>query len=114
MQHDFTPYDTLSLGIAHFGLYGLTDASSSGEFEPLANLVNKWAGFGRGDVNSDNEINLADIIYLAETVNGGPGAVPFRHLSDVNADGDIDINDVLYLLTYYFDCGLCPVGDWVL
>jgi len=49
---------------------------------------------------------------LAGTVNGGPGAIPFQHLSDVNADTAIDMLDVDYLIDYYFNCGPCPVGDF--
>ena len=113
MGHDFAPNETIEVGIAHFGLYGMTDASSSAEIAPLAHMANKWSGFGRGDVNNDNAINLADIIYLAGTVNGGPGAVPFQHLSDVNADGAIDGLDVDYLIDYYFNCGACPMGEFI-
>ncbi len=112
-QHDFAPNETYKIGIAHFALFGLTDASDPAEYADLAHFVNKWAGFGRGDVNNDGVINLADIIYLAGTVNGGPGAVPFEHLSDVNADGSIDMNDVNYLIDYYFNCGACPMGDFI-
>ncbi len=111
--HDFDANGTYSVGIAHFALHGMTDASSSAEIAPLARLVNQWAGFGRGDVNNDGAINLVDIIYLAGTVNGGPGAVPFKHLSDVNADGLIDMADVNYLIDYYFNGGPCPMGDWI-
>jgi len=110
--HNFTPNETYKVGVGHFYLEGLADASVSTEFAPLAKLVNKWAGFGRGDVNNDEAINLADIIYLAGTVNGGPGAIPFQHLSDVNADLAIDIADVNFLIAYYFDCGPCPLGDF--
>ncbi len=112
-QHDFAPHDTFEIAIAHFGLHDLTDASSSAEIAPLALLVNKWAGWMRGDVNNDNVINLADIIYLAATVNGGPGAVPFKHLSDVNADGAINASDVDRLIDFYFNCGVCPDGAWI-
>ncbi len=108
-----TPHDTMSIGIAHFALHEMTDASSSAEIAPLAILVNKWAGFGRGDVNNDGSINIADIVHLAGTVNGGPGAIPFEHLSDVNADGNIDIADFDYLFNWYFFCGPCPLGDWI-
>jgi hypothetical protein len=112
-KKDFGPNETMTMGIAHFGLHNLTDASSSAEIAPLAKLVNKWAGFGRGDVNNDGLINLCDIVYLAATVNGGPGAIPFKHLSDVNADGNINMADVDYLINWYFWYGPCPVGDWI-
>lgn len=115
-SHDFAGGDTYSFGIAQFGFGGLTgtDDPNNADIIGLAHFVNKWAGFGRGDVNDDGVINLADIIYLAAYVNnGGPGAVPFEHLGDVNADATIDMADVSYLMTYYFDCGPCPMGDWM-
>lgn len=112
--HDFEGNGTYSVAVANFYVEGLADNTSGAELADMANLVNKWAGFGRGDVNNDGGINLADIIYLAHTVNtAGPGAIPFAHLSDVNADGTIDAGDINYLVDYYFNCGPCPMGDWM-
>ncbi len=111
--HDFGPNETIEFAVANFGLFGIADMNNPVEIFDLATLVNQWAGFGRGDVNNDGGINLADIIYLAGTVNGGPGAVPFEHLSDVNADSGIDVADVDYLIDYYFNCGPCPMGDFI-
>jgi hypothetical protein len=107
--------ESFTFGIAVFGLHGMADPQSSTELKPLAHLVNKFAGWGRGDVNNDNVINLADICYLAKTVNGGPGAVPFKHLSDVNASGtpDPDAADLQYLIDFYFNHGPHPVGAWL-
>jgi len=107
--------ESFTFGVAVFGLHGMTDPQDPAELVPLANLVNQFAGWGRGDVNNDGAINLADIVYLAATVNvtGAPGAVPFKHLSDVNADGNIDILDVDYLIDFYFNCGPCPMGAWL-
>jgi hypothetical protein len=113
-NHDFAPNETYSVGVATFGVYDMTDASSSDELAPMAYFVNKWAGFGRGDVNNDNAVNLGDIIYLANFVNyGGVGPVPFMHTGDVNGDTNVDAGDITYLIDYYFYCGACPVGDWM-
>lgn len=116
-EHDFTPGETYTFGYAFFAFNGLANAfSSTGTLAPLAVLVNKWAGFGRGDINDDGVINLTDIIRLAEHVNyAEPGPIPFRHLGDVDASGGVpSLTDVQYLVDYYFNYGPCPKGDWVL
>ena len=105
--------DTYSFGVANFLLTGLTAAHSGGEIAPLAHRINKWAGFGRGDLNDDNVINLIDVMYLSNILAGGAGAVPFEHLADVNADGAINTADMEYMIEYYFNCGVCPMGDWM-
>ncbi len=118
-EHDFTAGGTYSFGYAFFSFTGLTNSYSStadSKIANLATLVNQWSGFGRGDVNNDGVINLADIVYLANNVNyGGPGPIPFVHLGDVNASGGApDMADVTYLVNYYFSCGACPLGAWTL
>ncbi len=114
--HDFGPNETYTFGVAHFGLTSVTGTPATpAEVAELAQFVNKWAGFGRGDVNNDGVINLADITYLASYVIDdatNPGPIPFKHLGDVNADGTIDAADVAYLIQFYFECGACPLGDW--
>jgi len=115
--HNFEENGTYSIAIAHFAAFDLEDAHTSDGFQGLCHFVNKWAGFGRGDVNNDNVINILDILYLAQRVNfGGPGPVPFEHLGDVDADGDVDGMDVTYLLTWYTSPWTAPGprGDWVL
>jgi hypothetical protein len=119
VEHDFLPNETFTFGSVNFGLIsGVTNPSApggGGEISALANLANKWAGFGRGDVNDDNAINLGDIMTLAAIVNGSiPGAIPFEHLGDVDTDNDVDNADLQYLIDYYFQCGPCPLGAWEL
>ena len=114
-HHDFQPNETYTFGVAWFGLLHQTDNTDPGELAPMAHLVNKWAGFGRGDVDNDNAVTLGDVIYLAEHINsGGPGPIPFEHLGDVNNDSATDIGDVTYMVDYYFNYGPAPVGDWTL
>ncbi|MBN4057116.1 PQQ-binding-like beta-propeller repeat protein, partial [bacterium AH-315-J21] len=115
------PGETKSMGMYQFAFSATSDAAvydqdkfNVGQFEGMADLVNKWAGFGRGDVNDDQVIDLADVAYLAGSVGGGNGPFPFAHLGDVNNDGAVDATDVAYMVDYYFNCGPCPVGDWTL
>ncbi|MBI5266787.1 MAG: PQQ-binding-like beta-propeller repeat protein [candidate division Zixibacteria bacterium] len=115
--HDFAPGETYRIGLAFFAFRSLANSNSSaGTIANTADLVNKWAGFGRGDVNNDGVINLSDVIYLAEhVIFAKPGPVPFRHLGDVNDSGGFpDVADVTYLVNFYFNYGPPPVGAFVL
>jgi outer membrane protein assembly factor BamB len=102
-------------GFALFGKPGITNANDPATYFPLANLINQFCGFGRGDVNSDGAINLVDIVYLAyyvaDPVNHN-GPYPFMHLGDVNNDGNVTDADVVFLQNFYFNFGTCPVNDW--
>ncbi len=121
-EHDFAANGTYSLGVAIFRLSGLADAigpplQAPPEIAALANTVNKWAGFGRGDVDNDNNITIADIMTIVDIVNGSVlGAIPFKHLADVVGDDEGVVNeaDITYLVDYYFNNGPCPKGAWTL
>jgi len=115
-EYDFAASGTHQVGVAFFSFDGLANPqSSAGNIADLATLVNKWSGFGRGDLNDDGVVNLADIIRLADNVNfAGPGAVPFAHLGDVDASGGApDIADVQFLVDFYFNYGPCALGAFV-
>ncbi len=114
IERDIAASEKFDFAVAQFGLHNLPSTFGAvPAIQDLATLTNKWVGFGRGDVNDDDAINLGDIMVLADIVGGSvPGAIPFQHLGDVDADGDVDSFDLNYLIAYYFDCGPCPLGDW--
>jgi hypothetical protein len=116
LEQDIPPTGSLKFAVAHFGFKDMTSPGNGENFRGLATLVNKWMGFGRGDVNNDGVINLADIISLSDYVHGEagtPGPIPFEHLGDVNADGVMTQADVIYLVHYYFHYGPCPQGKFI-
>ncbi|MBD3217003.1 MAG: PQQ-binding-like beta-propeller repeat protein, partial [candidate division Zixibacteria bacterium] len=96
-------------------IFGFNDATAPGaEIADVMNFANKFAGFGRGDVNDDNVVNILDLCVLNCYVAGcGCYPHPFLYLGDVNADGNIDQLDVDYLFNYLFMGGPMPTGDWV-
>jgi hypothetical protein len=107
-------YGEHMFGFATFGI----DAGFAGptDVENLRKFANKYAGFGRGDINNDNVITLADIVRLQQWVNAVPGAlgpVPFRHLGDVNNDGLQNAADVSYLAAYFFGFGPPPKSTFM-
>lgn len=64
--------------------------------------------FVNGDVNTDNNINLADIIFLADYVFKS-GLVPHPlKVGDVNCDTSVGLTDIVYLVNYVFKAGLPP------
>jgi len=112
-EHDFTASEMHTLVVAHFGLNGVTNPGSAATVAPVARILNEMFGYGRGDVNNDGVINIADIVKIAAIPSGGPGAIPFAHLADVNTDNAINAADATYLVSYYFQYGPCPLGKLI-
>ncbi|MEM7262088.1 MAG: choice-of-anchor B family protein [Planctomycetota bacterium] len=64
--------------------------------------------FVRGDVNDDEEVDVADAVTgLGYLFAGAAAPVPLEAL-DVNNDGDEDVADVVYLLAFLFQSGTPP------
>ena len=55
--------------------------------------------FTPGDVNGDDDVNLKDLVSLAQNVANWDNAVDSYAL-DVNDDGVVDLNDVNHLARY--------------
>jgi hypothetical protein len=114
-EHDFGPNETYTVAVGYFEFQNYpTPSTSAGIMTDLAHQLNKFMGYSRGDMNNDNKIDLADVIYLANRISyGGPGAYPYEYLGNVNVNTTspyYTIEDVVYLAEYYFEYGPCPDG----
>ncbi|MFZ5980963.1 MAG: PQQ-binding-like beta-propeller repeat protein [Candidatus Zixiibacteriota bacterium] len=115
VKHDFEPNGEFLFAEALFQVTGMSNSASANELIPLANMANKFMGWGRGDVNNDNVMDIRDIVYEINFIyNGGPGPWPFQYLGNLNPNVDAvyDLNDIMFMIAYYFESGPCPDGYW--
>ena len=88
--------------------YYVQSADSSGRIEnsPLAGWHEFWAlppntclEWDLGDMNNSGNIDVFDILLLADYVNSGyfPGSCP-QTVSDINSDGNLNVIDVIFLV----------------
>ena len=88
--------------------YYIQSADSSGRIEnsPLAGWHDFWAlppntclQWDSGDMNNSGNIDVFDILLLADYVNSGyfPGSCP-QTVSDINSDGNLNLIDVIALV----------------
>ncbi len=78
------------------------------DFEPVANngIIRILALCG--DVDSNGDLNLLDIVYLIDwKFKGGPPP-DYMNSSDVNGDSAVDILDIVYLIDWKFKNGPLP------
>lgn len=82
------------------------DNDLDGVFDDTLLIENQYVH--RGDVNSDRNINLSDVIYLANyMLKGGPAPIPLES-GDVDCDIYINLGDVIYLANYLLKGGPPP------
>jgi hypothetical protein len=105
--------ETIKGGLVFFGFTG-TKAGPAEDITELMCFANKFAGWGRGDVNNDCVIDLVDLCLLNAYVNcQGQEPYPFLYLGDIDGNPGVDNGDVDYLFDYLFNGGPLPIGDWV-
>jgi len=76
------------------------------------NIMHSWAKVCQfvGDLNADNRIDIADLVYFVDYSFGvptGPAPIP-EAAADVDCSNQIDIADIVYLVNYMFHYGPPP------
>jgi hypothetical protein len=72
-------------------------------------IIMEPEGYHFGDVNSDGNINSADVSYIINYLFvGGPEPIPLLIIGDVNCDLKVNSADVIYLINYLFVNGSEP------
>jgi hypothetical protein len=64
-----------------------------------------------GDVNTDEQIDLRDAVFLINYIFVGGPAPQLLSLADVNCSGSINIADCVYLIRYIFSHGPAPCAE---
>ena len=59
-----------------------------------------------GDITNDNEVNVADIVFLANVIlnlnidNNDPKTYPSGKLPDINQDGSVNVSDIVAIISF--------------
>ena len=94
---------------------------AAGDINFVARVVDAAGGFDEtslgltvvlpyvcGDANGDEDINVADAVFMINYVfKGGPAPDPVE-AGDANCDGDANIADGVYIINFVFKGGPDP------
>jgi hypothetical protein len=113
--HSFGAEETVQ---GAFVVFGFPGGATVGEITDLMMFANKWAGYGRGDVNDDGVIDLLDLVHLISYANAGDagpcGAIcPFTYLGDINCDDVVDGADAQAMYDFFFNGGTPPMSKLI-
>jgi C1A family cysteine protease len=107
--------------LVYFG-FGFEGINGSGFFfhghwlskpETVLKIVLDWLNkpwqYVYGDANSDQEVGLEDVVYLANYLFRGQASPDPRDAADANGDCQLNLEDVVYLVNYLFRAGPPPL-----
>jgi hypothetical protein len=84
---------------------------SAGSFDEMLYSFDVIRPYVCGDANGDDEVNVADGVYVINYVfNEGPAPEPIE-AGDANCDGELNVADAVYIINYVFSDGdppCCP------
>jgi hypothetical protein len=65
-----------------------------------------------GDANSDEVINIGDVVFLINHIFRSGISPEFLQAADANNDGSITVADAVFLINYVFRDGVSPVCSY--
>ena len=115
LESSDNPFNFVSTSAGNFKIKGTVFDSTDMVLDDPQNLLvdsKEWqvivGSYKCGDCNSDNLVNVSDVIFLINYLfKGGPSPVPLAS-ADVNLDQKVTFSDVVYLINYLFKGGLEP------
>ena len=116
----YSPTDTTTIGIKKHGPVNDTDwcpfdnwtltgygfesakwdylGAQTNSCDPVAPVFDPSAAIIKGDANGDREVNITDVSYVLDDINGVENEGFNKEAADVNGDGEINITDVSLIL----------------
>jgi hypothetical protein len=112
MRDDSLASGADAVALTSDGNYIIAGGVSRSFYEPGNSFLLKLTSSGqaslRGDLTGDEQVNIADVIYLVNYLFKG-GSAPEQPLSaDANCDGIVDLGDLIYLIDYLYKKGPKP------
>ena len=101
---EFTPQNT-QLGDIYNLTFTVTDPGSA--FDEI-DITYEVVAFLRGDANSDNALDMSDILFILNYLYKGGLAPASFDATDVNYDDEINVLDAEYLIRYFYKQGPSP------
>ncbi|MFH2049711.1 MAG: SBBP repeat-containing protein [bacterium] len=112
--HDLTVDDNGYIYIAgttqanDFHVVNPIQDSLSGQYDAF---ITKLLPYLCGDVDGNDQINVADLVYMVNYIYKN-GSEPLTWIAgDVNSSADIDMMDLILLVDYLFKGGIAPYCD---
>ncbi len=115
LESSNNPFNFVSTSAGNFKIKGTVFDSTDMVLDDPQNLLvdsKEWqvrvGSYKCGDCNSDNLVNVSDVVFLINYLFKG-GSEPYPSASaDVNLDQKVTVSDVVYLINYLFKGGLEP------
>ncbi len=94
-------WDTIRVGYSITGEY---NDSTPLEYGGTITVI----GHASGDINSDGNINVGDVVFLINYIFRSGQAPEDMRMAEINCDGSVNVGDAVYMITFIFNGGPPP------